>query len=87
MSKRDDLIDYTGDEELLFLDEEHFDAAIVGVTERCGQVNTVCYHTGKIIEILIQNGMNDQEAWEYYNYNIVDAWVGERTPTFLSIYD
>jgi len=87
MSKRDDLVEYTGDEDLLFLDEECFDAAIVGVTERCGQVNTVCYRTGKIIEILIQNGMDDEDAWEYYYFNIAGAWVGDRTPTFLNIYE
>jgi hypothetical protein len=90
MSKRDDLVEYTGDDDLLFLDEEYFDAAIIGVTERCGQVSTVCYDTGKIIEILMENGMSDEEAWEYYNFNIAGAWVGDRTPTFVdtnNIYD
>ena len=87
MSKRDDLVEYTADEELLFLDEEKFDAAILGVTERCGQVNTVCYDTQKIIEILMEDGMSDEDAWEYYTFNIAGAWVGERTPTFLDIYE
>ena len=90
MSKRDELVEYTNDDELLFLDETHFDAAIVGVTERCGQVPTVCYDTGKIIEILMDQGMSDEEAWDYYSFNIAGAWVGERTPTFVdtnNIYD
>lgn len=87
MSRRDDLVEYTGDEDLLFLDEEKFDAAIVGVTERCGQVGTVCYSTAKIIEILMEEGMKDGEAWDYYSFNIAGAWVGERTPTFLDIYE
>ena len=88
MSKRDDLIDYTGDEELLFLDEEHFDAAIVGVGERIGMSEVVVYDISKIIDVLCErDGMDRDTASEYYEFNIRGAYVGERTPMFINILD
>lgn len=75
------------DEDLLFMDPESFDEAIIGYIERANSPPVVCYNKDKVLEILMKDGMDWEEAEEYYNYNIVDAWVGERTPTFLNIYD
>lgn len=83
MSKRDDLVDFTGDEGLLFMDPERFDAAIVGVTERIGDPPLVCYSKAKVLEILMEDGMDIEEAGEYYNFNIVGAYMGDHTPVFL----
>lgn len=85
MSKRDDIVDVTGSEDLLFMDPERFDAAIIGVTERMGQLPTICYNKTKVLEILMEDGMDYDEAIEYYEYNIVGAWMGEQTPTFLEV--
>ena len=71
-------------EGVMLLEPETFDAAIVGVTERCGQDPTVCYSIEKILDVLMADGMDYEEAVEYYNFNMVGAWVGERTPTFLN---
>jgi hypothetical protein len=83
MNKREIIVEFTGDEDLLFVDPERFDTAIVGFTERIGQPNTVCYSKTKVLEILMEDGMTDEEALEYYHYNIVGAYMGEHTPTFL----
>jgi hypothetical protein len=37
----------------------------------------------KIIEILMEDGMDEEEAYEYYEYNILGAYMGETTPMFL----
>lgn len=69
--------------ELLVLDPEYFDAAILGVVNR---INTaaVCYSESKIIEILMEeDGMDYDEAVEYYQYNILGSWLGEHTPMYL----
>jgi len=69
--------------ELLVLDPEYFDAAILGVVNRINTV-AVCYSESKIIEILMnEDKMDYDEAIEYYQYNILGSWVGEHTPVYL----
>ena len=58
-----------------------FDEAILGVVERIG-LQAICYDTHKVIEILMKD-MTEEEAWEYYSYNMLGAYVGESTPVFL----
>jgi hypothetical protein len=39
-----------------------------------------------VIEILMDQGMDHDEAIEYYEFNIVGAYVGEQTPLFVNTY-
>jgi hypothetical protein len=59
-----------------------FDEAIIGVIERIG-LEAICYDLDKVIEILMEQGMDEQDAWDWYQFNMVGAWVGENTPVFL----
>jgi hypothetical protein len=74
---REDL-DYEG---LLFADG--FDEAIIGVAERIGMEPVVAYDTNKIIEILSRE-MTEDEAVEFFEFNILGAYMGERTPVFVN---
>ena len=65
--------------DLLTLDG--FDEAIIGVVERIGLL-AVCYDRNKILSILMRD-MNEDEAMEYYQYNILGAYMGESTPVYL----
>lgn len=80
MSRAEDIAEHIG-EELLQLDG--FDDAIIGFAERCGQPPLLVYDHSKIIEILVGQGMEYDEALEYYDFNIGGAWVGEGTPLTL----
>jgi hypothetical protein len=61
-----------------------FDEAILGVAERCSRPALVVYDTARCIEILMaRDGMTADEAWEYFEFNTIGAWVGEMTPLFL----
>jgi len=72
-------------EGLLFLSEREFDAAILGVAERIGMSPIVAYDTAKIIDILCErDGMEGDEAAEYFEFNIAGAYVGDRTPIFIA---
>ena len=65
------------------LKADGFDEAILGVVQRIG-IEALCYDLNKVIEILMtRDGMDEEEAWEYYQFNIANAWVGESTPLFL----
>jgi hypothetical protein len=36
------------------------------------------------INILIEkDGMTEEQAMEYFDFNVVGAWMGETTPIFL----
>ena len=60
-----------------------FDEAVIGIVERAGLL-AVCYDRNKIIQILMRD-MNVEEAWEYYEYNILGAYMGEATPVYLDM--
>ena len=63
------------------LKADGFDEAIIGVVERMG-LQAICYDKNKVIEILMRD-MDEDEAWEYFDFNIAGAWVGDSTPLFL----
>lgn len=70
-------------DELLIMDG--YDDCIVGVVERMGQDPIVCYDKEKILQKLIEDdGMDVAEAQEFIEVNQLNAWIGDRTPCFLS---
>lgn len=69
-------------EELLLADG--FEAALIGTGERCGQPTIAVYDREKCIEVLEKrDGMTQEEANEFFEFNVVGAWVGEQTPIFV----
>jgi hypothetical protein len=65
-----------------------FEAAIVGIAERCGKEPLVVYDAGKCVQILVErDGMDEDEALEFFNFNTLGAWMGDNTPLFLTRYE
>jgi hypothetical protein len=60
---------------------DNFDEAIIGVVERIG-LEAICYDKDKVIEILMRE-MTEEEALDYFQFNMIGSWVGEHTPLFL----
>lgn len=85
MSKRDQISDhYVGVEELVFLEPEYFDEAIIGVASSASGVIAVAYSEPQIIKLLVQHDkMDPDEALEYYQFNILGSFMGESTPIFI----
>lgn len=84
MTKREKISSYIDDGPALFLEPDMFDNAILGVTERCGQPRLIAYDRQRCIEIIMaENSCDRDEAQEIFDYNAVDAWVGEGTPIFI----
>jgi hypothetical protein len=59
----------------------------VGVGQQFNNVIAV-YDYERCIEILVNDShdMSDEEAREYFEYNVIGAYVGERTPIFITRY-
>ena len=70
------------DPDLLFADG--FENAILGVVERCSSPLVVVYDRLKCIEILMERGATYEDALDYFEFNVAGAWVGDRTPFFLT---
>jgi len=64
---------------------EGFNEAIMGIVQRSGQDDVILYDTDKVIEGLMNgDAMSYEEAVEYFDYNILGAWMGDATPAFFS---
>jgi hypothetical protein len=58
--------------------------AVIGVATRADGMRVVCYNVEKVLEILMKEScMTLGEAREFYEFNIVGAWMGELTPVFV----
>ena len=65
------------------LAEAEFDEAIVGVVLRYGDEPYIVYDRDQVLEILQQRDMNDEEAQEYFEVNMLGSWEGDTTPGFV----
>lgn len=68
--------------EMMFMDG--YDDCIVGVVERYGMEPIVCYDKQKVFDKLVEGGMSEEDAEEWFYVNQIGAWVGPQTPCFLS---
>lgn len=70
------------DPELLIA--EGMENAIIGIATLPGGIDVVAYDIDKCIAALIyEQGMDDQEASDWMDYNVLGASVGPRTPIFI----
>lgn len=61
-----------------------FEAAYIGLARRCGQPTVAAFSVKKCIQVLMErDGMTYEEADEFFEFNVSDAWVGEGTPVWI----
>lgn len=72
------------DETVLLADG--FEDAFIGIGRQFGKAFAV-YNRFQCIELLIKEGMSEEEAEEYFSFNVEGAYVGENTPIFLESYE
>jgi hypothetical protein len=84
MSDIKETIAYNWGDDLILMDG--YDDCIVGVSERFGCGSHVVYDHSKVINKLVDSGMNEEEAHEYFEYNMLGAYVGDNTPSFIHLF-
>jgi hypothetical protein len=68
--------------DLLLMDG--LDDAIIGVSQRINEPMLSVYSWEKIVEILTKrDDMDFEDAVEFIEFNILGAWVGEKTPIIV----
>jgi hypothetical protein len=71
-------IDAFGDlEEEQILTADGFDDAVIGIDEKSLRI---IYSVSKCLEILMEQGMSEEEAQEFFEFNVSGAYMGEKTP-------
>ena len=64
------------------LTADGFDDALVGCTY--GSNVVAVYDINKMVEVLICEGMDYDDAVEFLDYNVVSAYMGEKTPLYIN---
>lgn len=75
----DRLLEYYQEEEILIADG--FDEAIIGIEDTSMRL---IYSIEKCIDILIAEGLSEEDAIEHFEFNVRGSYVGEQTPIWCS---
>lgn len=77
-------------EELLVVEEDMpprmtgCDAALIGVGSRCGFPDVWVYDYIRLVHVFVTQGMSEEDAIEWADFNIHGAHVGPETPVILT---
>lgn len=83
MNKKEQIEQFAIESEIPLLFADGFEDAIIGMVRQFNNYS-VLYNYDKCVDILVtRDKMTDEEAVEYMEYNVVGAYVGENTPSFL----
>ena len=83
------LVERFGEDErfegVLFADG--YDEAFIGLGWRYHDGPVAVYDREKGVEVIMAGGLGFEEALEYFEFNVVGSWVGDRTPVFMVVVD
>ena len=69
-----------------------YEHCIIGVSEPSGFLEgdsepRVVYDKGKILETLMsEDGMDEEEAEEFFSFNIIGSYIGKHTPIYIEVF-
>jgi len=64
-----------------------FEDAFIGICEVFNRPILAAYDRDKCITILMErDGMTDEEAEEYFEFNVAGSWVGDSTPVYVTLW-
>jgi hypothetical protein len=75
----EEFVTETGHEDVLLAD--NLDGAFIGLTPN----GIAVYDRQRCVECMTEEGMDDEEAIEYLEYNTFNAYVGIKTPLFIDV--
>jgi len=81
MNNLETIIEIASDSE--FLKADGLDDAVIGYDDTSDRL---IYSMTKVIDILITEGLTEEEALDHYYYNVHGSYVGEKTPIWCYDY-
>lgn len=64
-----------------------FEDALLGFVEVAGRSLVALYDRNKCIQILMEDNLSYEDAEEFFEFNVLGAYVGEYTPAFATFLD
>lgn len=64
-----------------------YDGCIMGVVHAFGREPCIAYNYEKVLARLVVGGMDEDEAVEFFEFNIVGSYVGPATPVFVETFE
>ena len=55
----------------------------IGVGARYNDGPLAIYSVERVLKVLMQDGMDEEEAQEWFDFNIIGAWLGAGTPIYM----
>jgi hypothetical protein len=77
------IVETIGEDESILL-ADGFEGAFVGISRQFTNPPIAVYDRIKCIQILSKD-MTQEEAEEYFQYNVIGSYVGDGTPAFIDI--
>lgn len=83
---RDDIAALASDHDFEVILADGFEDAFIGFAERCISQPCAVYDYARAVQILVnRDGMSEEEAEEFLQFNVLGAYVGEQTPWFITV--
>lgn len=79
----EDEFDQLGEQNPEALLADGLERAYIGVTWNQHHAQVACYDFWKCVEIMEEDGMTEEEAIEFLEFNTLGAYVGESGPLFI----
>lgn len=79
----EELFELLSEDECLLADG--FEGALIGFSQQFNK-RVALYDWDKCIQILMErDGMTEENAFEYFEFNTLGAWMGDSTPAFARL--
>lgn len=81
----DALLDRLTEAEALLLEpQEMFNTCLLGVAERADGMLVAAYDSAQVVaEMQLANHWDYDEAREFFDFNVLNSYVGEKSPVFI----
>ena len=73
-----------GEEALLMEPRSEYDECIIGIGARFHDGPLAIYSWERILAVLMKDGMDEEEAQEWFNFNVIGGWNGPGTPIYVN---
>ena len=73
-----------GEEALLMEPRSEYDECIIGIGARFHDGPLAIYSCERILSVLMKDAMDEEEAQEWFNFNIIGGWNGPGTPIYVN---
>jgi hypothetical protein len=73
-------------EALLMEPRADYDSCVVGLGYRFSSGALAVYDIDQVLRVLGEGGVDEEEAIEYFEFNVIGSWMGDGTPIFVRLF-